>query len=106
MRLLSRDLWQMAFGAVRAHRLRSALSMLGIAIAVAAVSVLTAMGEGTRRYIVGEFAQFGTNLLSVSPGRVTTGGIPGGVGVSQRQLAYRGADAARDAAGGHATGTY
>jgi putative ABC transport system permease protein len=99
MRALSRDLWQIAFGAVWAHRLRSLLSMLGIAVAVTAVSVLTAMGEGTRRYIVGEFAQFGTNLLSVTPGRVTTGGMPGGIGATMRKLTVADAEAIRRARG-------
>jgi putative ABC transport system permease protein len=73
--------------------------MLGVAIAVAAVCVLTAMGEGTRRYIVGEFAQFGTNLLSVTPGRVTTGGMPGGIGATVRKLTLADAEAVRRAPG-------
>jgi putative ABC transport system permease protein len=89
------DVYGLAVGAVWGHRLRSALSMLGIAIAVASVCVLTAMGEGARRYIVGEFAQFGTNLLSVSPGRVTTGGVPGGIGATVRKLTLADADAVR-----------
>ncbi|RMD84706.1 MAG: FtsX-like permease family protein [Candidatus Dadabacteria bacterium] len=46
-----------------------------MAIGVAAVVVLTALGEGARRYVVGEFASLGTNLVIVLPGRVETGGI-------------------------------
>ncbi len=43
----------LALGALRAHRLRSFLSMLGIAIGVAAVILLTSIGEGTRVYVLG-----------------------------------------------------
>ena len=44
------DLLRLALGAVASHRLRSVLSMLGIAIGIAAVVLLTSIGEGTRRY--------------------------------------------------------
>ena len=95
----SRELGRLALGAVWGHRLRSGLSMLGIAIAVMAVTVLTALGEGTRRFIIGEFAQFGTNLLSITPGRITTGGLPGGIGATVRKLTLADADAVRRARG-------
>ncbi len=42
--------------ALRGHRLRTALSLLGVAIGVAAVVTLTALGEGARRYVLGQFA--------------------------------------------------
>jgi putative ABC transport system permease protein len=58
------------------------MSLLGVAIGVAAVVTLTALGEGARRYVVGQFASVGTNLLIVVPGRTeTTGGMPGMGGV-------------------------
>ena len=57
------DLYRLAWGAVAAHRLRSALTMLGILIGIASVILLTSIGEGTRRFMIGEFAQFGTNIL-------------------------------------------
>lgn len=77
-----RDLLGFALRAVSGHRLRSALSLLGVAIGVAAVVVLTALGEGARRYVTGQFANIGTNLLIVFPGRTeTTGGMPGFGGV-------------------------
>ena len=74
----------LAFGgsALRGHRLRTLLSLLGVAIGVASVVLLTSLGEGARRYVTGEFANLGTNLLIITPGRVeTTGGMPifGGV---------------------------
>ena len=54
-----RDLIRLAFGAVISHRLRSGLSMLGIGIGIASVILLTSIGEGTRRYMIGLFTQFG-----------------------------------------------
>ncbi len=75
------DLLGFAIGALRGHRLRTALSIAGVAIGITAVLALTALGEGARRYIVDEFATLGSNLLIVLPGKVeTTGGVPfGGV---------------------------
>lgn len=84
-----------AFGALRAQRLRSALSMLGIAIGIAAVVLLTSIGEGARRFIVGEFTQFGTNVLQVSPGRVETLGLPGALGGTTHKLTLDDAAALR-----------
>lgn len=72
-----RDLLLLAAGTVRSQRLRSSLSILGIAIGVAAVVLLTSIGEGTRRYVLEQFSQFGTNLISINPGRTETAGIPG-----------------------------
>jgi len=75
------DLLSYAVRALTRHRVRSALCLLGMAIAVAAVIVLTALGEGTRRYVSSQFANIGTNLVMVSPGRTdTTGFLPGVAG--------------------------
>ena len=63
------ELFRFVLGALTGHRLRSALSALGVAIGVAAVVLLTSLGEGTRRYIVSQFTQFGTNLMASTPGR-------------------------------------
>ena len=60
-----RDLARLVGGSLRAHLLRSALSMLGIGVGIAAVILLTSLGEGTRRYVVGQFSQFGTNVLKI-----------------------------------------
>jgi putative ABC transport system permease protein len=75
-----------AGGAVAAHRLRSALTMLGILIGIASVILLTSIGEGTRRYILSEFTQFGTNLLAVNPGKTLTTGQPGALAGTIRRL--------------------
>ena len=72
-----RDLFRLAGGAIAGHRLRSALSMVGIAIGIAAVILLTSIGEGTRRYILAQFSQFGTNLIAIHPGKAETSGMPG-----------------------------
>ena len=80
------DLLRLSSGAIRGHPTRSVLSMLGIAIGVAAVVLLTSLGEGARRYIVAQFSQFGTNVLAINPGKVETGGIPGAFGGTTRKL--------------------
>ena len=77
-----RDLVALAIGALTSYRLRSALSMLGIAIGIAAVILLTSIGEGTRRYVLDQFTQFGTNILAVNPGKTETIGIPGVLGAN------------------------
>ncbi len=76
------DLVGFAARALRGHRLRTGLSLLGVAIGVASVILLTSLGEGARLYVTGQFATLGTNLLIVIPGKTeTTGGPPifGGV---------------------------
>lgn len=93
------DLLAFAGSAVIAHRLRSGLTMLGIVIGIASVILLTSLGAGTREYITTEFAQFGTNLLQINPGRTTTGGIPTPMGSTVRKLTVDDAEAIRRLAG-------
>jgi len=57
-----------------ALRLRTFLTALGIAIGIAAVILLTSIGEGLHRFVIAEFSQFGTNIISVTPGRIQTHG--------------------------------
>jgi len=82
----SRDLLSMCSGTLRANKMRSTLSMLGIAIGVASVVLLTSIGEGTRVYILNEFSQFGTNVLMINPGKAETSGIPGAMSGTTRKL--------------------
>ncbi|HNH35941.1 MAG TPA: ABC transporter permease, partial [Rhodocyclaceae bacterium] len=56
------------------HRLRTFLTALGIAVGIAAVILLTSIGEGLHRFVIDEFTQFGTNLIGIAPGRTTTRG--------------------------------
>ncbi|PKO42391.1 MAG: peptide ABC transporter permease [Betaproteobacteria bacterium HGW-Betaproteobacteria-22] len=60
-----------AFG----NPLRTILLVFAISIGVAAVVVLTALGDGARRYVVDEFSSMGTNLVIVLPGRSETRGL-------------------------------
>lgn len=73
-----------ALGALRAHRLRSSLTVLGIAVGIATVVLLTAFGQGVREFVLGEFTQFGTNLLGILPGKNSTfGGSPGTISTTR-----------------------
>jgi len=87
------DLVRLATGAITSHRLRSVLSMVGIAIGIAAVILLTSIGEGTRRYILGQFSQFGTNLIAIHPGKAKTSGMPGVFGGTTHHLTIDDAEA-------------
>ncbi len=67
--------------AVRSHRLRSALTILGILIGIAAVILTVGLGEGAQQQVTSEISALGTNLLTVTPGSSTsTAGIRGGLG--------------------------
>jgi putative ABC transport system permease protein len=71
------ELVRFAAGGLRGHGLRTGLTVLGVTIGVAAVVLLTSLGEGARGYVTGEFASLGSNLLILVPGRTeTTGGAP------------------------------
>jgi putative ABC transport system permease protein len=69
------DLAGFSAGALVGHRLRTGLSLLGVAIGVASVVLLTSLGEGARLYVTGEFASLGSNLLIVFPGKTETTGF-------------------------------
>ncbi len=71
------DLSRLAAGAVTAHRSRSLLTSLGIAVGIAAVVLLTSIGEGVNRFVLQEFTQFGTNIIAVTPGKTETFGMSG-----------------------------
>src|SRR3989442_11771390 len=90
------DLMKLSWGAVAGHRLRSVLTMLGIAIGIASVILLTSIGEGIRVYVLSEFTQFGTNLIAVNPGKSnTTGGNPTAIAGTIRKLTIEDAEALR-----------
>lgn len=81
------DIYIMASRSVFGYHLRTALILLGIAIGVSAVILLAALGDSARRYVTGEFAALGTNLVIVLPGRSeTTGGPPPLLGETPRDL--------------------
>ncbi len=75
MRLFGLDVLRFAWGALVGYPSRALLMLLAMSIGVASVVMLTALGEGARSYVRGEFASLGTNLLTVIPGRSETGGF-------------------------------
>ena len=90
------DLLLLAWGSVTGHRLRSALTMLGIAIGIASVILLTSIGEGLRVFVLKQFTQFGTNLIAINPGKSsTTGGSPAAMAGTIRKLTLEDADTLR-----------
>lgn len=84
--MLFADALQLAFRAVTAQRLRSFLTLLGIAVGIASVILLTSIGEGIHRFVLGEFSQFGTNVITATPGKTKTGGSASGLPSSARPL--------------------
>ena len=72
-----------ASGSLRGSPTRTLLMILAMSIGVASVVVLTALGEGARRYVVDQFASLGTNLVIVLPGRTETAGLGPGMLVGQ-----------------------
>ena len=81
------DVLKYAAGSVFGYRARTLLTLLAMGIGVASVIVLTALGEGARRFVTGEFQSLGTHLLIVLPGRSeTTGGPPPLLGETPRDL--------------------
>ena len=73
------DLLHLATESLVRARLRSVMMLIATAIGVAAVVVLTSLGEGARRYVPGEFQALGRDLLIVLPGRSETTGVQPGL---------------------------
>lgn len=86
------DLTRFTLGSLVAERMRSALTMLAIAVGIAAVVILTGLGAGLQRYLVGQFTQFGTHLIAVMPGKANTTGFSISVIDTQRPLTLRDAE--------------
>ena len=89
------DFQFLALGAIRAQRMRSFLTALGIAIGIAAVVLLTSIGEGIHRFVLAEFTQFGTNIIGIQPGKSSTHGGSVGVFGSVRPLTVSDGEALR-----------
>jgi len=85
MRLV--DLIRYTLLALRRQRFRSVMLLIAVGLGVGAVIVLTALGEGARRYVMGEFAFLGKDTVVVFPGRKeTTGGMPPITGSAARAI--------------------
>jgi putative ABC transport system permease protein len=72
-------LW-ISLDAVRTHRTRSLLTVLGIWIGIASVTLTVGLGQGAAQQVKAQINSLGSNLLVVSPGSSTSGGIRGGRG--------------------------
>lgn len=89
------DLLRYAWTALQGHRLRTGLSVLGVAIGVTSVILLTALGEGARVYVTGELATLGSTLVIVLPGKVETAGAIPIIGGVPHDLTLQDAEALR-----------
>ena len=77
------EAFRVALDALRANRMRSGLTMLGVVIGVAAVVILVAIGSGAREEVESQVEGLGSNLILVVPGRFEFGSAPS---VSRLQL--------------------
>lgn len=75
--MLLNDWLRWVYHAVTTARLRSLLTALGISVGIAAVTLLTSIGEGIRDYMMESFSQFGTRIIAITPGKTDTHGMPG-----------------------------
>jgi len=83
------DTARLAFQSIQRYPLRTTMLLLAVSIGVAAVVLLTGVGEGARRYVTGEFAALGTHLIVVLPGKAETAGAGGTgtiIGATARDL--------------------
>ncbi|MBW6504909.1 ABC transporter permease [bacterium] len=71
---------KVSFRSLRANKMRSILTMLGMIIGVAAVIIMVAIGAGANERIADQIASVGSNLLLVLPGSTTSGGLRSGFG--------------------------
>lgn len=91
--MLVKDFIRLTGTSLLAHKLRSFLTMLSITVGITAVVLLTSIGEGLYKFVLSEFNQFGTTLVGINPGRVTTHGMTMGVFGSTRPLTIEDAEA-------------
>jgi len=88
------DVVQQATCSIKTHPLRIFLIILAMSIGISSVTVLTALGDSARQYVMHEFEALGTHLLIVLPGRTeTTGGQPPLFGATPRDLTLADAQA-------------
>ncbi len=85
--MLIKDAFSQALTAVMFQPLRASLIVLAMSIGISSVTILTALGESARSYVVHEFESLGSHLLIILPGRnETTGGQPPLFGETPRDL--------------------
>ncbi len=76
--MLLGEILMVALGAIRANKLRSMLTMLGIVIGIAAVITMVALGEGAQKQVQERLQALGTNVLTIQPGQQFFGGVDRG----------------------------
>ncbi|MGH7469047.1 MAG: ABC transporter permease [Longimicrobiales bacterium] len=76
--MLLGEILLVALGAIRANKLRSVLTMLGIVIGISAVITMVALGEGAQKQVQERLQSLGTNVLTVQPGQQFFGGVDRG----------------------------
>jgi putative ABC transport system permease protein len=92
------EIWKVALQAIRANKLRSFLTMLGIIIGVGAVITMIALGSGAQKAVQDQISSLGTNLLTVVPGQSFQRGVASDVRVS---LKVADADTLRNSGAAH-----
>jgi putative ABC transport system permease protein len=95
--LLIGEIISVALGALRANKLRSFLTMLGVVIGVGAVIAVVALGRGAQESVNARISSLGTTLLSVFPADIRQGGVASG---TDRAVMKMSDAAALDSAGG------
>jgi putative ABC transport system permease protein len=94
MTMFKRDILSFAWSSLNGYRSRTLLMLLAMSISVASVLLLTALGDGARRYVLQEFTSLGTNLVIVLPGKSETSGAGlSMMGITPRDLTLSDASA-------------
>jgi putative ABC transport system permease protein len=93
------DILLLSYRTITSHKLRSALTALGLIIGIAAVIILTSLGRGLHSFVIAEFTQFGTNIIGVHPGKKNTFGISGATISTVRPLSMADATSLNKLAG-------
>ena len=73
--MLLTEVLRVAIGALRANKLRSLLTILGIVIGVGAVIAMIALGNGAEKAVRDRIARLGTTIIQINPQRVQQGGV-------------------------------
>lgn len=96
----TRDLIRFNFQLLNRHRFRAAMILLAMSIGVAAVNLLTGLGEGAKSFVLGEFSMLGKNTLIMMPGKKeTSGGMPPIMGEAPRDITLQDVAALRHVPG-------
>ena len=75
--MIWRDTFVWIIKALWIQKIRSLLTILGFSIGIAAMVLLSSLGEGLRQYVLQEFTQFGSHILAITPGKTETFGLTG-----------------------------